>query len=249
MTPDLLGPQTYSGLFCVTVNPYKWLPVYTAPVVAAYKGKRRSETPPHIYSIADNAYNDMLRSEWCQAQNLMSAQTASAEWPLVPCVSARSWEPVHAYHVSKSASDQRVYISSKALNRGPPTPTYLHLFFKIKLLSFSVFAVKAFLVCYRATMWPFFACCFVHLVYFPIVLHSYSGESGAGKTVNTKRVIQYFAIVAALGDTPAKKGVRLMWQPPIFLPQLLFFPHFCCIQFFFFYFRHFSSGIPAVFPT
>uniref|UniRef100_A0A672ZI80 Myosin, heavy chain 7B, cardiac muscle, beta a n=1 Tax=Sphaeramia orbicularis TaxID=375764 RepID=A0A672ZI80_9TELE len=54
---------TYSGLFCVTVNPYKWLPVYTAPVVAAYKGKRRSEAPPHIYSIADNAYNDMLRSD------------------------------------------------------------------------------------------------------------------------------------------------------------------------------------------
>lgn len=53
---------TYSGLFCVTVNPYKWLPVYTAPVVAAYKGKRRTEAPPHIYSIADNAYNDMLRN-------------------------------------------------------------------------------------------------------------------------------------------------------------------------------------------
>uniref|UniRef100_A0A4W3K1R6 Myosin-7B n=1 Tax=Callorhinchus milii TaxID=7868 RepID=A0A4W3K1R6_CALMI len=88
---------TYSGLFCVTVNPYKWLPVYTAPVVAAYKGKRRSEAPPHIYSIADNAYNDMLRNRENQSMLI-------------------------------------------------------------------------------------------------------TGESGAGKTVNTKRVIQYFAIVAALGE-------------------------------------------------
>uniref|UniRef100_A0A7N8YBQ4 Myosin-7B n=1 Tax=Mastacembelus armatus TaxID=205130 RepID=A0A7N8YBQ4_9TELE len=97
---------TYSGLFCVTVNPYKWLPVYTAPVVAAYKGKRRSEAPPHIYSIADNAYNDMLRNR----------------------------------------DNQSMLIT---------------------------------------------------------------GESGAGKTVNTKRVIQYFAIVAALGETSAKKGGTL----------------------------------------
>ncbi|NWS93135.1 MYH7 protein, partial [Toxostoma redivivum] len=79
-----------------------WLPVYTAPVVAAYKGKRRSEAPPHIYSIADNAYNDMLRNRENQSMLI-------------------------------------------------------------------------------------------------------TGESGAGKTVNTKRVIQYFAIVAALGDTPGKK--------------------------------------------
>uniref|UniRef100_A0A8C3MIQ9 Myosin heavy chain 7B n=1 Tax=Geospiza parvula TaxID=87175 RepID=A0A8C3MIQ9_GEOPR len=97
-----VSPQPTRGLFCVTINPYKWLPVYTAPVVAAYKGKRRSEAPPHIYSIADNAYNDMLRNRENQSMLI-------------------------------------------------------------------------------------------------------TGESGAGKTVNTKRVIQYFAIVAALGDTPGKK--------------------------------------------
>uniref|UniRef100_A0A452TF54 Myosin-7B n=1 Tax=Ursus maritimus TaxID=29073 RepID=A0A452TF54_URSMA len=97
---------TYSGLFCVTINPYKWLPVYTASVVAAYKGKRRSEAPPHIYAVADNAYNDMLRNRENQSMLI-------------------------------------------------------------------------------------------------------TGESGAGKTVNTKRVIQYFAIVAALGDGLGKKAVRL----------------------------------------
>ncbi|MEE6525948.1 hypothetical protein FKM82_026270, partial [Ascaphus truei] len=51
---------TYSGLFCVTVNPYKALPVYSASVVSAYRGKKRSEAPPHIFSISDNAYQYML---------------------------------------------------------------------------------------------------------------------------------------------------------------------------------------------
>ncbi|XP_063075194.1 myosin-7-like isoform X1 [Engraulis encrasicolus] len=51
---------TYSGLFCVTVNPYKWLPVYDQKVVVAYRGKKRAEAPPHIFSISDNAYQYML---------------------------------------------------------------------------------------------------------------------------------------------------------------------------------------------
>ena len=53
---------TYSGLFCVTVNPYKWLPVYDNHVVICYQNKRKTEMPPHVYSVADNAYNDMLRN-------------------------------------------------------------------------------------------------------------------------------------------------------------------------------------------
>uniref|UniRef100_H2QC97 Myosin heavy chain 13 n=1 Tax=Pan troglodytes TaxID=9598 RepID=H2QC97_PANTR len=54
---------TYSGLFCVTVNPYKWLPVYKPEVVAAYRGKKRQEAPPHIFSISDNAYQFMLTGD------------------------------------------------------------------------------------------------------------------------------------------------------------------------------------------
>uniref|UniRef100_A0A8D3BTQ9 Uncharacterized protein n=1 Tax=Scophthalmus maximus TaxID=52904 RepID=A0A8D3BTQ9_SCOMX len=52
---------TYSGLFCVTVNPYKWLPVYDSVVVSGYRGKKRIEAPPHIFSISDNAYQFMLQ--------------------------------------------------------------------------------------------------------------------------------------------------------------------------------------------
>uniref|UniRef100_A0A803TIK0 Myosin heavy chain 3 n=1 Tax=Anolis carolinensis TaxID=28377 RepID=A0A803TIK0_ANOCA len=93
---------TYSGLFCVTVNPYKWLPVYNPEVVAGYRGKKRTEAPPHIFSISDNAYQFMLTDR----------------------------------------ENQSILIT---------------------------------------------------------------GESGAGKTVNTKRVIQYFATIAATGDVSKKK--------------------------------------------
>nr|XP_025860981.1 myosin-4 isoform X2 [Vulpes vulpes] len=100
---------TYSGLFCVTVNPYKWLPVYNPEVVTAYRGKKRQEAPPHIFSISDNAYQFMLTDR----------------------------------------ENQSILIT---------------------------------------------------------------GESGAGKTVNTKRVIQYFATIAITGEkkkeesTPGNKG-------------------------------------------
>ncbi|KAM9583763.1 LOW QUALITY PROTEIN: uncharacterized protein MYH16 [Trichechus inunguis] len=51
---------TYSGLFCVTVNPYKWLSINGARVANMYKCKKRTEMPPHLFSISDNAYHDML---------------------------------------------------------------------------------------------------------------------------------------------------------------------------------------------
>merc|ERR1739838_1303666 len=57
---ESLRIYTYSGLFCICVNPYKWLPVYGGMVVQMYRGKKRSEMPPHLFSIADNAYFDML---------------------------------------------------------------------------------------------------------------------------------------------------------------------------------------------
>ena len=34
---------TYSGLFCVAINPYKRFPIYTATAVKIYFGKRRNE--------------------------------------------------------------------------------------------------------------------------------------------------------------------------------------------------------------
>lgn len=52
---------TYSGLFCVAINPYKALPVYTMKMVQFYRGKKKNEVPPHLYLVADTAYSCMQR--------------------------------------------------------------------------------------------------------------------------------------------------------------------------------------------
>ncbi|CAM9308132.1 myosin-10-like isoform X2 [Lampetra fluviatilis] len=52
---------TYSGLFCVVVNPYKNLPIYSEEIIEMYRGKKRHEVPPHIYAVTDTAYRSMLQ--------------------------------------------------------------------------------------------------------------------------------------------------------------------------------------------
>uniref|UniRef100_A0A4W5RH71 Myosin-9 n=1 Tax=Hucho hucho TaxID=62062 RepID=A0A4W5RH71_9TELE len=52
---------TYSGLFCVVINPYKYLPIYSENIIEMYKGKKRHEMPPHIYAITDTAYRSMMQ--------------------------------------------------------------------------------------------------------------------------------------------------------------------------------------------
>eukprot|EP00043_Microstomoeca_roanoka_P018161 m.192913 g.192913 ORF g.192913 m.192913 type:complete len:1358 (+) comp16776_c1_seq2:99-4172(+) len=52
---------TYSGLFCVVINPYKNIPIYSDDAIQVYKGQKRDAIPPHVFAIADQAYRSMLQ--------------------------------------------------------------------------------------------------------------------------------------------------------------------------------------------
>jgi myosin protein heavy chain len=56
----LIVPQTYSGLFLVTVNPYCPLPIYTREYVNMYRGRNREDTKPHIFAMADEAFRNLV---------------------------------------------------------------------------------------------------------------------------------------------------------------------------------------------
>mmetsp|Transcript_3156 Transcript_3156/g.9612 ORF Transcript_3156/g.9612 Transcript_3156/m.9612 type:complete len:1277 (+) Transcript_3156:392-4222(+) len=60
---------TYTGKICIAVNPFNWQvskPLYEEEVLLRYRGHRLGELAPHIYAIAEDAYqkiqDDVARS-------------------------------------------------------------------------------------------------------------------------------------------------------------------------------------------
>lgn len=47
----------------VAINPYDQLPIYGEEVIDAYSGQDMADMEPHIFSVAEEAYRTMTRSE------------------------------------------------------------------------------------------------------------------------------------------------------------------------------------------
>merc|ERR1711953_34915 len=69
---------TYSGLFCIAINPYKRFPIYTQRSMEIYIGKRRSECPPHIFGVAEGSYQGMMNSG-CNQSILITGESGAGK--------------------------------------------------------------------------------------------------------------------------------------------------------------------------
>uniref|UniRef100_A0A0N5BY94 Myosin head n=1 Tax=Strongyloides papillosus TaxID=174720 RepID=A0A0N5BY94_STREA len=88
---------TYSGLFCVVINPYKRLPIYTDSVARMFMGKRRNEMPPHLFAVSDEAYRNMLQNKENQSM-LITGESGAGK--------TENTKKVIAYFASVGASQQ-----------------------------------------------------------------------------------------------------------------------------------------------
>jgi len=75
---NVLQIYTYSGLFCICINPYKWLMVYTPIMRDYYRNKRRNEAPPHLYAIADGALQ-FLEMEHKNQSSLITGESGAGK--------------------------------------------------------------------------------------------------------------------------------------------------------------------------
>jgi len=74
----VLQIYTYSGLFCICINPYKWLMVYTQVMRDYYRNKRRNEAPPHLYAIADGALQ-LMEMEKKHQSSLITGESGAGK--------------------------------------------------------------------------------------------------------------------------------------------------------------------------
>ncbi|KAK7592959.1 hypothetical protein V9T40_007711 [Parthenolecanium corni] len=100
---------TYSGLFCVAINPYKRFPVYTTRCAKLYRGKRRNEVPPHVFAISDGAYVNMLTNKENQSM-LITGESGAGK--------TENTKKVIAYFATVGASTKKEEEAAGAKKKG-----------------------------------------------------------------------------------------------------------------------------------
>merc|ERR1712184_114124 len=113
---------TYSGLFCIVVNPYKRYPMYTERVAKMYLGKRRNEVPPHLWAITETAYRNMLTNTKDQAMLITGESGAGKTENTKKVISYLA--AVAVPPKKKGADDKKVSLEDQIVATNPILESY-----------------------------------------------------------------------------------------------------------------------------
>jgi len=114
---------TYSGLFCVCINPYKWLNVYTQIMREHYRNKRRNEAPPHLYAIADGALQYMEMENKNQS-SLITGESGAGKTENTKKVLQYYALNCADPNAAKSKAEARGSLEEQIIQANPPLEAY-----------------------------------------------------------------------------------------------------------------------------
>lgn len=98
---------TYIGSILISINPFHYFPIYNPKFVQMYQARKLHELPPHIFAIADAAYQNMMASKLNQCIVISgesgSGKTENANF-LLHHLSALSQRGFYSHGIEKNIS-------------------------------------------------------------------------------------------------------------------------------------------------
>ena len=76
---------TYTGKICIAVNPFNWQvsqPLYAESVLLRYRGREFGDLAPHVYAIAEDAYQQIVSEERNQSSAYASSLVSLPPLPM-----------------------------------------------------------------------------------------------------------------------------------------------------------------------